>query len=390
MRQVKFACPAFPMSIIPFNGTLNDNGTGSLVLDFKVDPDVVKMHFPDKDNPEMFASLSFSNIPGSPLIDYSPRIEDYLSFNRKIFKSINDYGEFTSCGRLVCSEDAKDIEGFFNELSKGDSGPVVEKLNIWLTGFGGGVPSDTFDDVLEKKVKTFQKDYMGIKNPSGIFDQDTYGKIKEFAKKYKVSFEKETIGGQTYDTKCPCGECDGFGNKSNNGNYKISYNKATNTFKISTTGDEINHLYEYPGIHKSLIWLLMGSNYYYGKKSKALRVKSGYRCNERQKQKDRPTCGHLGKALDIHIFDLKDNKLIRDANNKGKYSDELRTYFINNCNASLKRTDDKFWMEPKRFSSGAAGATTWVHIDVTEFQEKYLEDRFFYNELNFDSELNIS
>lgn len=35
--------------------------------------------------------------------------------------------------------------------------------------------------------------------------------------------------------------------------------------------------------------------------------------------------------------------------------------------ASEERASDKIYLEPTKFKSGANGATTWVHFDVTRF-----------------------
>jgi len=34
-------------------------------------------------------------------------------------------------------------------------------------------------------------------------------------------------------------------------------------------------------------------------------------------------------------------------------------------------------LEPKRDSRGRDGATSWVHVDVREFETKYQDDKFF-------------
>ena len=52
---------------------------------------------------------------------------------------------------------------------------------------------------------------------------------------------------------------------------------------------------------------------------------------------------------------------------------------------SEERSSDKIYLEPTKFKSGANGATTWVHFDVTRFSNIYNLDMFFKKNI---SELN--
>ncbi len=87
---------------------------------------------------------------------------------------------------------------------------------------------------------------------------------------------------------CPCGQCSGYGN--NRRGIKSGLNTAN----------------EYPGLHRSLIWILKALNFYLKNefKYKGLEVayiESGYRCINDNKKKGRTTVNHMGLALDIHI-----------------------------------------------------------------------------------------
>src|SRR5271157_4651100 len=112
-----------------------------------------------------------------------------------------------------------------NVVKKGDSGDIVEEINIRLSGFGGGVPNSTFDDLTESKVKQFQKDYMNMDSPTGEVDEDTAKAIDEFGGKYEIDFDQ---------LKCRCGLCSGFGNSKHKDEYS------------TTTKEEVFYKFEYP------------------------------------------------------------------------------------------------------------------------------------------------
>jgi hypothetical protein len=253
------------------------------------------------------------------------------------------------------------------QIKKGDKGPIVEEINIRLAGFGGGVPSDTFDDKTEAKVMQFQSDYMKTGAPSGIVDVETATRIDEFAKQFPIDFAS---------LECPCGNCGGFGKDRNKGTYK-KFDKIDEELK-STSKNESYHWYEYPGIHRSVLWAIKGAMYYYAQKSNpdlSIRISSGYRCNDNMEAKKRYTCNHLGKAVDLHVCEKKDGKWFRQSGQdvvNGKRSDELRLHLESKAEAVLE------WKQANHFSlEGSSLAKTWAHIDCRMFDEVYLKDSLF-------------
>ena len=169
-------------------------------------------------------------------------------------------------------------------IKKGDKSELIREINIRLAGFGGNVPTDEFTDRTEKMIKQFQRDYMQVPE-TGKVCGNVLKAIDEFQVKYLIHFN---------DIKCKCGKCKGFGNE------KFKAHKQNS--KIA----EAYRKYEYPGIHRSLVWALRSVMFYCSSKEKELGysvkcVASGYRCDEDNKQHNRNTTNHMGKALDIHF-----------------------------------------------------------------------------------------
>jgi hypothetical protein len=247
-------------------------------------------------------------------------------------------------------ESASHSEGF---LKKGDKGPVVEELNIRLSGFGGGTPKDVFDDETESKVKQFQQEWMKKESSSGILDSETASAIDAFADAYPLDINI---------FRCKCGKCQGFGNGRHKGEYSGS------------SKSESRHKYEYPGIHRSLAWALRGIEF----RAKTLHlnfhgVTSGYRCWEDNKFHRRSSTNHMGKAMDLSFYDSS-------GKNSGKAGcDKIRNQIVEKMHGQVRwKSPDRFSMEPSEASyDGEYLATTWVHIDVREFQARFLDDRFF-------------
>jgi peptidoglycan hydrolase-like protein with peptidoglycan-binding domain len=244
---------------------------------------------------------------------------------------------------------------------KGDTGKIVEEINIRLSGFGGGVPKDEFDDETERKVKNFERDYMKRAEPSGIVDEEVAKAIDEFGTKYPLSIT---------EFKCPCTKCGNFGK----GQYKGEY--------VGQTIDEKVHKYEYPGMHRSLLWLIKGLGFHLNERKKPeLKIggiASGYRCWVNNDDKKRKSTNHMGKAADIHIF-FKDNQGNWVDGGKPK-CDDVRNILKKTAGAQLRwDLNNTFSLEPSEENyKGESLATTWVHVDVRTFnQKKYLQDRFF-------------
>ncbi len=257
-------------------------------------------------------------------------------------------------------------------IKKGDKGTIVEEINIRLAGFGGGVPSDTFDDKTEAKVKQFQKDYMKMGTPTGEVDEDTAKKIDEFGKKYTVSLE-------LFDgLKCRCQpQCGGFGK----GRFKNEYFEKPGKDGKPKPHDESTHKYEYPGMHRFLLWAVRGLNYHLEKETtisaKLDFFSSGYRCNDHPLTINRKTVNHMGKAADIHFKIKAETTWVTpktDAENNA-LCEKIRKICLkpDGLNAQME------WGKANRISleSTADGAKTWIHADVRNFEKKYLDDKFF-------------
>jgi hypothetical protein len=260
---------------------------------------------------------------------------------------------------------------------KGDKSEIVEEINIRLSGFGGGVPKVEFDDETEMKVKNFERLYMKRENPTGVVDTEVIKAIEEFGKKYALN----SI--QFLKLKCTCIEnCGGFGKKRHKGDYFEKKDKNGHSVVLH----EGLYRYEYPGIHRALLWAVCGIGCQLVNddehKIRFMVFSSGYRCNDDSTAKKNYTTNHMGKAVDIHYGLLINGNTIRptDNNERQKLCEQVRTICQkkNVLNAQLGwNDDDRFSME-----SAADGATTWVHIDVRKFNKDYLHDIFFCNTLS--------
>jgi ribosomal protein L21E len=267
-------------------------------------------------------------------------------------------------------------------IKKSAKGDIVVEINIRLSGFGGGVPSDVFDEFTEAKVKQFQKDYMKIENPSGEVDEETASKIDEFGQKFTVDFDR---------LKCPCGKCGGFGKGRNKGIYKY-YDKINEELTLTSKNESYNW-YEYPGLHRSVLWVVKGAMYYYSVNTNpelSIHISSGYRCNDNMEEKKRYTCNHIGKAVDLHIYEKKNGEWQRQSGQNvinGKRSNELRQHFEAKTEAVLQ------WKKQNHFSlEDSTLAKTWVHIDCRMFDDIYMKDSFFcksVSTLNGESLMNL-
>lgn len=254
-------------------------------------------------------------------------------------------------------------------IKLGDKGPLIEELNIRLMGFGNTIsaptPLNEFTAKTERAVKQFQRDYMGVAE-TGKVCGPFLAALDDFLAKYPVS-----LGSM----KCRCGKCEGFGNG------QLNSKKAgvfTDTKQISPRPGV-----EYPGMHRALLWGFRAALYYAHVKDKALtfkfqHVSSGYRCwfdnagylggvaNNKTK---RNSTNHMGNALDLQW--TKGKSTTRCA---GADVDEIRTeIFVKRLGAQMR------WPGKNKLSLEAAsdGATSWVHVDVREFESQYKDTRFY-------------
>ncbi|MFV5371696.1 LysM peptidoglycan-binding domain-containing protein [Acinetobacter pittii] len=235
-------------------------------------------------------------------------------------------------------------------ISSGKS-ELIREVNIRLAGFGGALPTDEFTELTAKCIKQFQRDYMGVPDTGKICGSVLVA-LDQFYDEYPIS----SFMGKA---ACNCGKCSGFGNG------KMGVQSGINTAN------------EYPGIHRSLIWILKSLNFYLknefkDKKINVAYIESGYRCIENNKKHERTSVNHMGLALDIHFHkngvrtrELSDMEFIR------------KNIMAKKMGASEQRIRDKIYLEPKVFRSGEAGATSWVHFDITMFLAKYFNNNMF-------------
>jgi hypothetical protein len=156
---------------------------------------------------------------------------------------------------------------------------VVEaELQLRLAGFRSTVPDGEFGPGTERQVMSFQQDFMRV-TPSGVVDRATMHAIDRFTRRYPIDFKR---------LKCPCGDCAGFGMKRFKGRY------VPGKLKV-----EAFHLYEYPGVHRMLLWAVRAVLLYLPQHK--FEISSGYRCSVDNKQHGRSSTNHHGKAIDLDV-----------------------------------------------------------------------------------------
>lgn len=237
-------------------------------------------------------------------------------------------------------------------LFKGKATNEVEKrlvleVNIRLAGFGGALPTEDFTDLTEQCIKQFQRDYMQAPE-TGKICGSLIKAIDEFNYEYPIASYHEQM-------KCPCGQCSGFGN----GRMGVS------------SGNNIAN--EYPGIHRSLTWVMKACIFYLTDDNvnySFKKVNSGYRCINNNVQKGRTSVNHMGMALDFHFnYKTSGNR----ARNQVDIERIREQVFVGMMGAQFAWTDpNKISLELSRH-----GATSWVHVDVREYEDKYKDTRFF-------------
>lgn len=228
-------------------------------------------------------------------------------------------------------------------LARGDSGAAVVELQMRLAGFRGTVPDGSYGPGTEMQVTSFQKLYMGDNNPSGRADAVTMEAIVAFATAHPVDFEL---------LRCPCGQCGGFGRGRFRGLYR------------SPGALEVYHRYEYPGVHRMLLWAYKAAQFFAVSRNWRLTINSGYRCAIDNANHQRSSTNHHGKAIDIDI--------IGAGGTDGSRCNTLRGLLVEQGHAQIG------WSALNRKSLEPANiAPTWVHFDVRSYEPKYLDDRYF-------------
>ena len=232
-------------------------------------------------------------------------------------------------------------------LKRDDKGGGVIELQLRLAGFRGTLWDGDFGPGTELQVVCFQRDYMRESRPSGKVDSATFDALFEFEDEYPVPVAL---------VRCPCGRCDGFGQ----GRFKDRYAGA----KI-----ERNYQYEYPGIHKAILHSFRGAAFYLERAGfPPPTINSGYRCAVNNEQKGRTSTNHMGKALDVD-FPLAAGEDKRDDANR---CDKGRGILVELANFQIG------WAAGNRKALEPANiAPTWIHMDVRNYDRRYLQNRFF-------------
>jgi hypothetical protein len=236
------------------------------------------------------------------------------------------------------------------ELKRECEGPDVAELQLRLAGFRGTMPDGEFGPGTERQVINFQRDYMKLAQPSGRADAATLRAIDKFADDCPIDFGK---------LKCPCGQCAGFGGGKDRSAYLAGHPK-----------DEAHHLYEYPGMHRMLLWAVRAAFYYMPEHR--FTINSGYRCSADNAKNGRTSTNHHGKAIDVDIV-LKAGECNVDDKKK---CEAARGRIVATADAQVG------WGAPNRKALEPPDiAPTWVHYDVRCYEPKYLADALFCTSL---------
>ena len=235
------------------------------------------------------------------------------------------------------------------ELRRGCKGADVAELQLRLAGFRGTVPDGDFGPGTERQVASFQSDFMGIA-PSGVVDRATMMAIDRFARRYPIDFR---------GLKCPCGDCSGFGKKRFKGSYVAGMPKT-----------EAFHRYEYPGVHRMLLWAVRAVFWYLPQHK--FEISSCYRCSVDNQSHARSSTNHHGKAIDLDV-PLAAGESKRDDMVK---CESIRGKIVETAHAQIG------WSAANRKAlEPATIAPTWVHYDVRCYDAKYLGDEMFCTSL---------
>ncbi|MCM0666438.1 glycoside hydrolase family protein [Flavobacterium tyrosinilyticum] len=262
---------------------------------------------------------------------------------------------------------------------------LIREINIRLAGFGGNVPTDKFTDRTEKMIKQFQRDYMKVPETGKVCGNVLLA-IDDFSKKFDITTRFWN------QMKCDCSKkgqittsklrriretnlCSGFGDHTGKSTYKDSPH------------NEANHNYEYPGIHRSLLFGVKALQFYFSKQTVYTmdQVTSGYRC----RFKNYKTTNHQGKAIDIQFS--KSGTEIRGPvrANLQKLRDIRDEFYIKYLGAQKNWPDSNlFSTEPIDLLYYPDGSLrydytfSWLHVDVRQFDSQYLEDKYFCKSLN--------
>ncbi|WP_419868510.1 glycosyl hydrolase 108 family protein [Chryseobacterium sp. CT-SW4] len=259
-------------------------------------------------------------------------------------------------------------------IKKGDKNELIREINIRLAGFGGNIPTDEFTDRTEKMIKQFQRDFMKVEE-TGKICGNVLRAIDDFSKTFDIS---NNVWGQL---GCSCGtkgrevvsklrgikelnKCEKFGDGTGSNTEPEKFNK-----------------YEYPGIHRSLLFGLKAILFYLSKQNTYSfgLVSSGYRC----RFKNFKTTNHQGKAIDIQ-FNKGDwkirGRLYKNITELKSIREEILYKYLNAKTSWIERNN--FSLEPIGLNSDntiidSNHTYSWIHMDVREFDKIYLDDKYF-------------
>ena len=219
---------------------------------------------------------------------------------------------------------------------------TIQDVQVKLAGFNGSAFDGVTGPGTEKQIKQFQTDFMKI-TPTGLITEELSKALKQFSTQYPIDFNQ---------LKCPCGKCSGFGQGLYKGVYLAGKPQV-----------EAYYLYEYPGIHKAILWAARAL-FFYNPGYKFL-FTAGYRCSVNNTQNKRASTNHCGKAVDIDTLGVTgEEDKIR--------CNKIRDVVVEKSNAQVG------WTIPNKKSLEPADiAPTWVHYDVRNYDQKYLEDKLF-------------
>ena len=232
------------------------------------------------------------------------------------------------------------------QIVRGCKGADVVELQVRLAGFRGTLPDGDFGPGTERQVMSFQRDFMGMKSPTGVVDRRTMLAIDRFAVRFPIDFAS---------LRCPCGRCRGFGS----GRFKDQYVSGKPLA-------EAFHRYEYPGVHRMLLWAVRAARFYL--EPGGFVVTSGYRCSLNNADHGRATTNHHGKAIDV-VFTPRAGAKPRNAQAD---SDAARGLIVETADAQIGwGARNRKALEPPEI------APTWVHYDVRCYESAYLGDEMF-------------
>jgi hypothetical protein len=269
-------------------------------------------------------------------------------------------------------------------------GRDVEELQLRLAGFAGTDWDGKFGKNTKKQVELFQKEYMKMEKPTGIAEAtgkkktDTFKALNRFAKEFPIDFGGKLLC-QFKKSKIKVCTCKGFGQQR----FKKIYRSGDKLLWDRDAKGIISHVerihqYEYPGIHKAILHSYRAFLFFVADnpRFKSPRINSGYRCHiNNTKPTKRGSTNHMGKALDIGFGGSKGEHW--------KICNEARDLLVKKSNFQKRwKTRNKKSLEPgvinarfHKHEGDSFAASTWVHMDVRNYEDKYLEDRFFVKSL---------